>query len=145
MNNFRCAGIIFGCVLVALPGCGDDMGLTSVSGIVTLDGKPLPNAVVTFIPQGEGGSPSYGTTDAEGYYTLMFSRDTEGVLPGTHDVTITTEKIAPSDVAVLKAKGRGVPEFVPVPKKYRQPGELVREVEPGGGEINFELTSENQG
>lgn len=133
MNNSRVHGILFACVAAAMTGCSYDMGLTTVSGTVTLDGKPVPNATVTFVPQAasapqgtgaeqEAASPSSGITDAEGYYTLMFSRDREGVLPGTHDVTVTRE----TD---------------PLPMKYSQPGAITKEVKPEGGEINLELTS----
>lgn len=143
MSHKRCHGMLFACSLaVAIAGCGDGMGLTNVSGVVTLDGKPVPDATVTFIPKGETeSSPSYGTTDAGGYYSLMFSRDREGVMPGTYDVTIETEKMPPSDIKAMKADGLEVPEYVPVPTKYSQAGAITKQVEPDGGEINLELTS----
>ena len=43
-------------------GCGGNPNLFHVSGKVTLDGKPVEKAFVTFIPMG-GGSTSYGKTD----------------------------------------------------------------------------------
>lgn len=130
-------------LFAAVVGCGGDgLNLADVSGQVTLDGKPVPNATVVYTPQAEGGSPSYGTTDPEGNYNLMFSRDREGVLIGSHSVQVTTEKMDPSDVAALKAEGEEAPEFVRVPPKYAAKGELVREVEPGKNTINLELTAE---
>jgi Rhodopirellula transposase DDE domain len=49
--------------------------LLSVSGKVTLDDKPLPNAVVTFEEVGMG-SFSYSLTDKNGEYSLQANRKT---------------------------------------------------------------------
>lgn len=128
--------------LGTLVGCGQSgPELAEVGGTVTLDGKPVPNANVTFRPQGPEGSPSYGVTDANGNYELRFSRDKTGATPGTHHVEITTEKLSPEDREALKAEGHDVFEFVPVPAKYSRPGELVRDVERGGNTIDFKLES----
>ena len=72
---------------------------------------------------------------------LRFSRDKEGALPGTHDVEITTEKLEPEDAEAMRAEGQDVPEFVRIPARYGRPGKLVREVEPDGNMIEFELES----
>ena len=101
-------GFLVAGLLAVSAGCGDDLGLTEVSGVVTLDGKPVPNATVTFTPKGGDGSPSYGTTDADGSYGLRFSRDREGVLPGIHDVTVTVDKLGKADAEALRAEGEEV-------------------------------------
>jgi hypothetical protein len=91
-----------------------------VKGKITLAGQPLSNAVVTFTPTG-GGSPSFGTTDANGEYTLYWSqvrgRKIEGAQIGEHYVRISTLVEAdPSADPPIAA----VPEKVPL--KYRQEG-----------------------
>ncbi len=125
-------------MLSLVVGCGESgPELVDAQGIVTLDGKPLPNATVTFSPTNGQGSPAYGVTDAMGHYTLNFTRDRSGVMPGNHDVMIKTEKLNPEDLA----DGEPVPEFVPLPRKYSQPGELTADVNSEKEEYNFDLAS----
>jgi hypothetical protein len=125
-------------VVALLAGCSESgPELLQARGTVTLDGKPVPNALVTFAPKDGTGSPSNGLTDAAGQYTLRFNRDREGVLPGTHRVTIETAKVSPDDVPA----GQAVPEFVPLPKKYSQPGELTADVSESSEKHDFALTS----
>ncbi len=57
-----------------LAGCGpssDVPKLAPVHGVVTMDGKPLANATVRFIP--ESGRPSVGVTDEQGRYELNYT------------------------------------------------------------------------
>ena len=71
-------------------GCADEKtgpGLGSVKGLVTLEGKPLPNVTVTFTPV-EKGSTSSGTTDQNGKYSLRYSASLFGAVPGEHKVTV---------------------------------------------------------
>lgn len=131
-------------LLSALVGCAPEgPELAEVSGTVTLDGRPLPNADVIFIPtEAAKGTPSYGTTNAEGYYTLKFTRDKSGAMLGRHDVEIKTEKLTPAEIRERKAYGQGVPKYIPVPAKYAKRGALTAEVEAGDNEVNFNLESE---
>lgn len=65
--------------------------LTPVSGTVTLDGKPLPDAEITFFLQAQslpGYTASMGKTDAEGKYQLKFGADL-GAVPGNFKVTVS--------------------------------------------------------
>jgi hypothetical protein len=135
MKTSKLAWLLF--VACAAVGCGTDGPvLADVTGTVTLDGKPLQGAVVTFAPEKEG-STSYGMTDAEGNYSLMYSRDKSGAMVGKHNVSVETERLTAEDMA----EGVPVPEFVPVPEKYKQPGALTANVEGGDNDIDFDLTS----
>ena len=62
-------------------GCGGPHA-AQVSGTVTLDNKPLPNANVTFHPAGRAGAVAYGQTDAQGGYVLSTGTDT-GLAPAS--------------------------------------------------------------
>jgi hypothetical protein len=66
----------------ALVGCGND-GLGQVTGVVTLDGQPLPDALLVFTPV-RGGRPASARTDESGRYALVYSRDAEGAAIGEH-------------------------------------------------------------
>jgi hypothetical protein len=143
--------------LVLAVGCSTEprmdyssVNLVDAYGKVTLDGQPLPSAVVTF--ETPDGQFSYGMTDASGEYSLQFDSAVSGVTPGAKIVRIsTTRKIlglnaddgegeqgseAPSEDG---AKAPAAEERVPA--KYNKDSELKIEVTPGQREYNFDLTS----
>jgi hypothetical protein len=57
-----------GCLLLAFAaaGCGSAAG--KVSGKVTIDGKPLPGGVITFVPTDPNASPKAAEIDASGEF-----------------------------------------------------------------------------
>ena len=115
-------------------GPGDTPDLGTVSGTVTLDGKPLAGATVEFSP--ESGRPSSGETDAGGKYVLQYSANNPGAKVGKHVVRIKTEKY------VEKANGETVMTEETLPPKYHAETELTEEVKAGPNEINFDLQSQ---
>ena len=98
------------------------MGL--VEGVVRLDGKLVPEATVVFQP--EHGSTSYGQTDADGHFELMFSSTNPGAVIGRHQVSIGTFMAH-----------EGEPETIP--PCYNLKSELVRDVDAGTQNIDFDL------
>ena len=75
--------------LVARSGCGgqgERPPLGRVSGAVTLGGRPLTDAEVTFAP--ESGRPSAGRTDSSGSSELSSVMRTKGAKVGKHRVFI---------------------------------------------------------
>ncbi|MDZ7617134.1 MAG: carboxypeptidase-like regulatory domain-containing protein [Patescibacteria group bacterium] len=121
------------CLLAA--GCGGSkFKQAAVSGQVTAKGQPVPEASVTFQPQG-GGPGSYGQTDAQGRFSLRsVLDDSTGAVVGTHTVTITTAKAASTqDDAGSGMTGEMAPE------RFRD-GSVQFTVPPGGSDqANFEL------
>ena len=118
-------------------GCGEDgPELGTVTGVVTLDGKPAQGLTIRFVPQKEGASPSYGSTDAEGRYELFFTMDKAGAVPGTHSV-----EIEPPEQAVDE-DGKPVGSApLPIPRRYRTAGTLTAEVKAGANSFDFPLES----
>jgi hypothetical protein len=124
-----------------LAGCGGSYKIAPVSGRVMLDGKPLANALVQFLPaEGEDKAPrptSIGTTDAEGRYSLVLNtpQKTKGAVVGKHKVMIT-----------LGAQGSST-ETTPtfhkqLPQRYNRKTELQADVPAAGREdANFDLKS----
>ena len=99
-------------------GCGDSgPPLVPVSGTVTLNGRPLANATVSFIPQESNkfGRPAQGTTGPLGYYKAM-SRNRAGAVPGKYQVVV-------SQTAANEASA------------------VTKEVPPNGGTINIDVKS----
>jgi len=117
-------------------------GLAPVSGVVTLDGKPIEKARVSFQPQGSTTNPgpgSYAFCDASGRYELKTIRDEPGAVPGPHAVRITSprprgDSASDSDIG---------PEFKdPIPPRYNYRTELTFTVpEEGSDSADFELLS----
>jgi hypothetical protein len=83
-------GLLLG-ALVATAGCGGPLKTVKVEGVVTLDGKPLPAATVTFVPVGDGRAAS-GRTEKNGHFRLTTFRTDDGAMPGEYKVTVAVEK-----------------------------------------------------
>ena len=132
-------------LLGAVVGCSGEFPLASVSGVVTLDGKPLENATVFFQPQAKGtesvvGPPSIGVTDATGKYSVATHKLGSGAVVGDHTVSISTFELRMKDPQNSDAVEVVSPERVP--DRYRSPSELSFQVTSrGSDEANFDLTT----
>jgi hypothetical protein len=133
--------------LVVLLGCGPQPPrVAKVSGRVTLDGKPLPKASVTFVPMASKGNQNpgptaQGMTDADGRYQLAVDVSTPGAVVGKCRIYVTTIL---SDPAIDDRDAGGPIRKVRdrVPQRYNQGTELQFDVPPGGtNQANFDLTS----
>lgn len=123
---------LFGCFVVTFvfAGCSKPAAdIAPVQGRVTLDGKPLASAQVTFQPTGK--APGIGSTDQDGHYELSYKRGVNGAPTGVNRVYIRP-------YAYGAEKGRTLPE------RYNNNTELEREVKPGPNEFNFDLTSDEK-
>jgi hypothetical protein len=88
MAQLKCTAAWLAIVLATFLGCGPSRPTTyQATGEVTYQGKPVEGAQVMFLAA-DGRSAS-GTTDAAGTFTLNTFEAADGVLPGTHQVTIT--------------------------------------------------------
>ena len=120
----------------------------AVSGVVTLDGKPLGRVEVRFQPdpeKGARGPVSSCYTDEAGRYTIRCDRfNQDGAVPGVHRVVIFDITALPDlDAAGAGSRG-GPPKASRIPGKYESvsttPFDGV-EVKPGTQEVNFNLVS----
>lgn len=123
----------------AISGCGPSgPEVGKVSGVVTLDGKPLPEAFV-FFRHADGGRISEAFTDESGKYTLNFSSDASGAMVGPNTVRISTFIEAVREDSGAIVKGTNKKELVP--KRYNKESELTAEVKSGSNTFNFDLKS----
>lgn len=113
-------------------GCGGNPNLFHASGKVTLDGKSVENAFVTFIPMG-GGSTSYGKTDANGYYEMQFTDRLTGAWQGHNRVEIKTGDVATGGNPAPRER---------IPSAYNTASTLVAEVKSGNNVFDFDLKSD---
>jgi hypothetical protein len=135
------------CAALGLLGCAaPEAQVVPVSGKVTLDGKPLPHAVVTFQPlaRGKGHNPgpgSTGKTNAKGEYTLqVVGRPEGGAVSGKHRVSIVAYEVEPPETT--DDANPALPRQL-LDAKYNSATELTFEVPANGTDAaNFRLTSE---
>jgi hypothetical protein len=132
-------------LLCFVAGCGDN--IAPVSGRVTLDNKPLPNANVIFMPDATVKNPGQGSrakTNANGEFTLLqMTNDVRGAVIGKHSVSITA--FDGDDGAIPSSSGleKNVFRKPIVPERYNSKTELTFEVPPGGStSANFDLKSD---
>jgi hypothetical protein len=137
-------------VLVGLGGCNDGVTQSEtaipVTGTITLDGKPLEGASVTFIPlaadQGQGG---VGSTDAAGKYEVTHFRTGKGLEPGEYRVAIS--KLVMQDGSPIPAGTSSAAELATknlLGPQFSDPNSttLKASVASGGQPIDFALKSQ---
>lgn len=128
--------VAFG-MLVFIAGCGGKNEAT-VSGAVTLDGKPLTTGNVVFHPAVDG-PVGYGTIDSTGRYTLQ-TGDAPGLVPGSYIITVSA--IERPSAEELKVNEYTLPKML-TPMKYNKKEEtpLKFDVKPGTNAIDLALGS----
>jgi hypothetical protein len=91
-----CSGVLALTLFAPGAGCGGAKRVP-VEGVVTLDGKPVEGAAVTFMPEGDKGTTAVGQTEAGGVFRLI-----DGAWPGSYKVLVT--KTEDTALARLKAE-----------------------------------------
>jgi hypothetical protein len=142
---------LLGFVMVLALGCGGQK-FAPVSGVVTLNGKPLANASVSFIPESpkdatEALPASAGKTNEKGEYTLETMTGKTGALVGKHKVMISIQATEVQDRDTRPPKesrprGGGPPMEEKIPTRYNSATTLTFDVPSGGtDQANFDLKS----
>jgi hypothetical protein len=141
------AGLV---MLVLLTGCGggETVKLPATvpfSGKVTLDGKPLEGAILTFIPSSPGGEVGTGSTNADGKYELKIGTTItkSGGVPGTYKVRIN--RLSTMDGKPFDPTKKGsvsVPGGDLLKEEYsdQEKTQLQATIPDQGGTKDFELT-----
>ena len=130
-----CRGVVCIVFLAGISGCGG-IECFPVTGTITLDGNPLADARVSFMPDDELGVPTMGVTDTGGVYTLRQTADQNGAPAGSYTVRITTYREGKPDA---EPPVPGDPERVP--PQYNLRTTLTAEVRPEENILDFELSS----
>ncbi len=135
-------------LVVGLVGCGSSVPEKSlpktvpVSGIVTMNEKPLASAIVTFYPEnGTKGTECRGKTDTSGKYTLTQLHGAEGAPPGKYKVTVSLLLRADGTPLPEEGAGDGPVAVETIARQYNDVSKTIlkAEVPESGGEINFDL------
>ena len=128
---------VFLIAAVGLPfviGCGSKHA-ASITGQVTLDGKPLDRGTVTFHPVA-GGAVAYGQIDADGNYAVKTGRES-GLVPGRYRVTVVSA--GPPSKGQDESPGE---LFTPVRYGRLEETDLEFEITAGANSIDVRLTSD---
>lgn len=132
--------VVMACAAIAA-GCNSSPYDATVTGTVTLNGKPIGPGVIQFVPSGRSSNPSTGAIAVNGAYELKTS-NAVGLPPGAYDVTV-----AVYDQPVLNPGERAPPGSAPLrtPEKYLsvETTDLQCEVQAGANTIDIKLTSDD--
>ena len=84
---------------IFLTGCSNSSGppTYAVTGTVTMQGKPLAGAVITFVPTGNEGVAASAITDSDGKYALTTRQAGDGARPGEYRVKVSKQEQATVD------------------------------------------------
>jgi hypothetical protein len=136
-------GLAAAVVAAAVSGCGGGDGLDrqSISGSVTLDGKPLEKGQIQFLPDVNAqGAATAGMAQIEGgSYSLSRA---DGLVPGSYKVSIyagsgDAESAAPETPGAAPKIKKDL-----IPAKYNSQSKETAEVKAAGGNtFNFDLKS----
>lgn len=138
----RCASLIFYSAIVALVsvGCGDGrMQLGKVSGVVTVDGKPLAKGQIVFVTDTRR---AFGSIEDGKIVDVTTYQANDGVALGTHQVAIRP-KVDESAMMSMPAGKSPFSSDNSVPEKYHKASSsgLTAEIKRGDNELEFDLSS----
>ena len=120
---------ILAILCAVLVGCDSRPRRVPISGRVLIDGEPLTTGMIQFAPADT--RPSVGAIDENGQFTMACYGEDDGVIPGTHAVSIIATEIISSSKIKWYA-----------PKKYADPqtSGLTVEVDKKRDDLVFEIT-----
>jgi hypothetical protein len=127
-------------MVVSFCGCGgppaDAPEAAPVKGRVTRKGQPLAGVSVIYTPvvAAEGKGASNATTDADGYYVLIYNRNLDGAVPGEHNVNLIEGDGISNEDETTKD-----PNEVVIPKDKANHKVTVPPEGLDGGAANFDL------
>lgn len=127
-----------------LAGCGGggDRPTAVVEGKITVNGKPVPNGTVMFVPV-ETGAPATGEIRPDGTYRMTTYSDGDGAVVGKHQVSITAladmQNRLPEDRTPLP------PPIIPHKYLHRGTSGLTADVKAGEvNTIDFDLVDDKK-
>ena len=144
--------LLFNLLLVAFSlshtGCGGiaaNPNLVPVTGTITLDGKPLAGASVTFV--GIGATPGEGATgltDDAGKYELAHFRAGTGAMPGEYKVVIMKRVMSdgsPIPAGTLSIAELATRDLLPLRFSDYHQTQLKANVAKEGPPVDFQIAS----
>ena len=144
--NFCFVLFVSGCSPTSSPNYSD-LGLVDISGRVLLDGKPMPDVEVRLVTA-EDGIYSYGVSDNDGRYSLMFDSRTRGIIPGKKQVVVVNAS-AQAEGGSMNEEEAEETEGAPkkkvdsrIPKCYGRDSKYIVEVVGTSNAFDIELNAD---
>jgi hypothetical protein len=133
-------------IVVAAIGCGAGGKVAPVSGVVTLNGKPVADVAVTFQPvvidtNNAPGPSAVGVTGPDGRYTAKpITGEGQGATVGKNQIRFSAY-VPPDPDPNYDGPAKKKPS-VQIPSRYYSDSKIEFDVPPKGSSVaNFELTS----
>lgn len=137
MNFFQKLSVVgLGCVTICLVGCGEQTTEVQLTGAVSINGKPIPNGMISFVDKA-GIAPTGGGVIQDGKYTAF-------VEPGSKTVLVLGNEVVGEEAqyqGVSDSPLRKVYKTL-TPTKYNAAHESDLKAEISGPQegLDFELT-----
>jgi len=138
-------------LLLFIAGCGESgPRYAPVSGVVTLDGKPYGEAVISFQPKATSTNPnpgrgSAGETDSNGHFVLKTDDLKNGAVVGKHLIRVQTRGQVIQFDPATGSPDNAPPSNLkrdPIPAEWNTMSEKEFEVPPGGtDQANFDIVT----
>lgn len=142
VSRFAVAVAAMICGAFLLPGCGGngaELNRAEVSGDVTVNGAPLEEGSIAFLPTEGTQGPSVGGTINQGRYLIPVE---EGPVVGTYRVEIraTRETGRKIEAGPPSPPGTMIDEVKAfIPAKYNAKSTLTAEIKSGTNESDYDL------
>ena len=123
-----------------MTGCGEQIEkkpTAPVKGVVTYQGKPLETGEIVFFPQ-TGEQIAHGKIQPDGSFQLTTYDEGDGAFPGTHKVSIISERDM-EGVSAEDPEASLEPSYIPAKYNMQKTSGLTAVVKEGDNEINFDL------
>ena len=130
-------------LLLLLAGCGKHAMNNQVEGTVKLDGTPLPNVVVQFVPDMTEGSQPPGAsayTDGQGHYSLTCDNQKPGAVLGKYRVIVLPGRRGGGAVGDDRDAPRGERAPAYVPPIYTQAAKSPLKVDVTADQHTYDLS-----
>lgn len=124
--------LALGGALFLAAGCNSGPATSAVTGTVELDGKPLPEGDLTFVPTGQAGRPG-GARVTDGKYSAKLE-------DGTYAVKVVATKKVPLGPGEPSVSGEKDKLVSIIPPRYNEKTELTVDVK-GATQKDFKLNS----
>ncbi len=139
------ATLTLAAIFLVTVGCAQNNdALVPVTGIVTMDGRPVAELIVTFTPMGNTlGNGALGGTDTDGHFTLADVRGGQGAYAGEYKVSLyptPSSDTAGLPTDVVSSGKAGIPPILLNPNKTP----LRATVPETGAEVEIALSSKIQ-
>jgi hypothetical protein len=138
----RCAAVCGLMVLIVSVGCGGGYSgpaRGAVQGRVMIDGAPVEEGVIAFIPAAGTSGPSAGGVVLAGNYSIP---EEKGPVVGTYRVEIRASRKTDRKIEAGSPfpPGTMIDETIDlIPAKYNSASELEHEIVAGANTLDFEL------